>query len=78
LEQTAKRRALDLLRREKSFHDKLPKIIATLARDNDLSEDPLQAGIARFSSLTASSLRRRWANASLNPPPQNRQPLVQK
>ncbi len=40
LMQTAKNRALDLIRREKSFHDKQPEIIASLERPIDASTDP--------------------------------------
>ncbi|MGC4015886.1 MAG: sigma-70 family RNA polymerase sigma factor [Luteolibacter sp.] len=39
LMQTAKRRALDLIRREKFFHDKLPEITATLEQWPDSGEE---------------------------------------
>ena len=45
LMQTAKNRALDLIRREKSFHDKQPEIIASLDR---WSGDPATAAPPRF------------------------------
>jgi RNA polymerase sigma factor (sigma-70 family) len=45
LMQTAKNRALDLIRREKSFHDKQPEIVASLDR---WSGDPDTAAPPRF------------------------------